>query len=281
MGTNLNSSWEKIQQGVSDVERLICQKEYNASMIKARQTLEFMVNLLADRAGLTDAADLKARIDTLYQSRLINKNTCERYHKIRIIGNKAAHEGDANAYNANQAYHMLSQEVYAFADIRTPQKGSRPAPASARRTPTPSAAAQRSAATRSRRRQAQQAPGFTVYDLLKLLIPILCIILVFCIVRLVRPGKGGSQPTAEPTVSTSEPRPDETTAASETEAAVKVYKTSDVLNVRPEPNTTSDRIGQLDAGTTVEYIGTYDDTWSIIRYNDREAYVASQYLTTE
>ncbi|MDD3253577.1 MAG: DUF4145 domain-containing protein [Lachnospiraceae bacterium] len=283
MGTNLNSSWEKIQQGVSDVERLICQKEYNASMIKARQTLEFMVNLLAERAGFTETADLKTQIDTLYQNRLISKNTCERYHKIRIIGNKAAHEGDANAYNANQAYHTLSQEVYAFADLRTaPQKGSRPAATTTRRTASPSTVTQRSSATRSRRRQAHRAPGFTVYDLLKLLIPILCIVLVFCIVRLVRPGKGGSQPTAEPTTSMSESTPTETTAAPETETeATQVYKTSTVLNVRPEPNTTSERIGQLDAGTTVEYVGTYDDTWAIIRYNDQEAYVASQYLTTE
>ena len=33
-----------------------------------------------------------------------------------MIGNKAAHEGDSNAYSANQAYHMLSQEVYTFSD---------------------------------------------------------------------------------------------------------------------------------------------------------------------
>ena len=45
MANNTNTSWERIQQGVSDTERLIGQKEYNASMIKARQTLEFMVKL--------------------------------------------------------------------------------------------------------------------------------------------------------------------------------------------------------------------------------------------
>ena len=28
-----------------------------------------------------------------------------------MIGNKAIHEGDNSAYNANQAHHLLSQEV--------------------------------------------------------------------------------------------------------------------------------------------------------------------------
>ena len=41
-GTN---SWEKIQSGVRDTERLIGQKKYNMAMIKARQTLEFMVKI--------------------------------------------------------------------------------------------------------------------------------------------------------------------------------------------------------------------------------------------
>ena len=119
-----NSSWDKIQQGVKDTERLIVQREYNASMIKARQTLEFMVKNLADQAGIMDESDLKGMIDMLYENRWISKATCEHYHKIRMIGNKAAHEGDANAYSANQAYHMLSQEVYTFADdYRNVKKG--------------------------------------------------------------------------------------------------------------------------------------------------------------
>ena len=63
-----NSSWDKIQQGVKDTERLIVQREYNASMIKARQTLEFMVKNLADQAGIMDESDLKGMIDMLYET---------------------------------------------------------------------------------------------------------------------------------------------------------------------------------------------------------------------
>ena len=127
MAMNGNSSWDKIQQGVKDTERLIVQREYNASMVKARQTLEFMVKNLADQAGIMDESDLKGMIDVLYENRWISKTTCEHYHKIRMIGNKAAHEGDSNAYSANQAYHMLSQEVYTFADdYRNAKKGRKP-----------------------------------------------------------------------------------------------------------------------------------------------------------
>ena len=127
MAMNGNSSWDKIQQGVKDTERLIVQREYNASMVKARQTLEFMVKNLADQVGIMDESDLKGLIDVLYENRWISKTTCEHYHKIRMIGNKAAHEGDSNAYSANQAYHMLSQEVYTFADdYRNVKKGRKP-----------------------------------------------------------------------------------------------------------------------------------------------------------
>lgn len=301
MGTNINSSWEMIQQGVKDTERLIGQRDYNASMIKARQTLEFMVKLLAERAGITDDGDLKDMIDVLYQNRWINKTTCEHYHKIRIIGNKAAHEGDTNAYNANQAYHMLSQEVYTFAnDYRGAQRGTRPVQGAraAQGGSRPSQGARQtqgarqaqgarrpasSASTRSRRRQPQKRAGFTVYDLLKLLVPVLCIILLFCVVKLVKPGKDAKETTAEPT-STVETVAEEPTTAPETEPATQapvVYKTTSVLNVRPQPNTEDARIGQLEAGATVEFVRTHDEKWAVIMYNGQEAYVASEYLTAQ
>ncbi len=39
--------WEKIQKNVQETERLMGQKKYNQSMIKARQTLEYMVKLIS------------------------------------------------------------------------------------------------------------------------------------------------------------------------------------------------------------------------------------------
>ena len=57
MGTSENNSqstWEKIQTGVRDTERLLGQKKYNLAMIRARQTLEFMVKSMCDRAGIME-----------------------------------------------------------------------------------------------------------------------------------------------------------------------------------------------------------------------------------
>lgn len=390
MANNTNTSWERIQQGVSDTERLIGQKEYNASMIKARQTLEFMVKLLSERAGLDDGCDLKTQIDLLYQNRWISKSACEHYHKIRIIGNAAVHDGDSNAYSANQAYHMLSQEVYAFTDSknagRTTGRSFQPskaAPASGRYgsgssqnnpaarygsgqssstgrygsspsqssstgrcgsspSQSPSAGrygsgssqnspasrygsassqvgaqilsgasstqAGRSASSRStqparssqkarssqnnrrssspsRRRTPQKRQTITLYDLLKLLVPVLCIILLFFVIRLFKPGEDTKDTTAATTPpveymteSTSADAVPDTTAA---DNAAPVYKTTDTLNVRSQPNTDGERIGQLAAGTTVEYIRAHDSEWAVILYNGQEAYVASQYLSAE
>lgn len=377
MANNTNTSWERIQQGVSDTERLIGQKEYNASMIKARQTLEFMVKLLSERAGLDDGCDLKTQIDLLYQNRWISKSACEHYHKIRIIGNAAVHDGDSNAYSANQAYHMLSQEVYAFTDSKnagrttgrsfqpskaapasgryssgssqnnpaarygsgqsssTGRYGSSPSqspsagrygsgssqnspasrygsasaqggaqilsgasstqagrPASSRSTqPARSSQGARSSqnnrrsSSPSRRRTPQKRQTITLYDLLKLLVPVLCIILLFFVIRLFKPGEDTKDTTAATTPSAefmTEPSsadavPDTTAAGN----AAPVYKTTDTLNVRSQPNTDGERIGQLAAGTTVEYIRAHDAEWAVILYNGQEAYVASQYLSAE
>ena len=390
MANNTNTSWERIQQGVSDTERLIGQKEYNASMIKARQTLEFMVKLLSERAGLDDGCDLKTQIDLLYQNRWISKSACEHYHKIRIIGNAAVHDGDSNAYSANQAYHMLSQEVYAFTDSknagRTTGRSFQPskaAPASGRyssgssqnnpaarygsgqssstgrygsspsQSPSagrynsgsaqgPSAgrygsgSAQNSPASRygsasaqggaqilsgasstqagrsassrstqpvrssqgnrssqnnrrssspSRRRTPQKRQTITLYDLLKLLVPVLCIILLFFVIRLFKPGEDTKDTTAATTPSTEfmtePPSADAVPDTTAADNAAPVYKTTDTLNVRSQPNTDGERIGQLAAGTTVEYIRAHDGEWAVILYNGQEAYVASQYLSAE
>lgn len=100
MGTTANtgqSTWEQIHGGVRETERLIGQKNYNLAMVKARQTLEYMVKCLCERYGILETGLLEM-IDALYSAGKISKTTCEHYHKIRTIGNKAIHEGDNSAY---------------------------------------------------------------------------------------------------------------------------------------------------------------------------------------
>ena len=48
------TSWQQIQQGVKEAERLIVSKDYNLVMVKARQILECMVRCLAEKACLVD-----------------------------------------------------------------------------------------------------------------------------------------------------------------------------------------------------------------------------------
>ena len=68
-----NSPWERIQQGVTETERLIGQKQYNMAMIKSRQTLEIMVKCLAEKALILDGSDMSEIIDQLYESKWITK----------------------------------------------------------------------------------------------------------------------------------------------------------------------------------------------------------------
>lgn len=264
--TETTSSWEKIRQGVKDAEKLIGQKQYNLSMVRSRQTLEYMVQCLAEKACLV-AGDLSVTIDELYQGQWISKTTCEHYHKIRMLGNKAVHEGGENAYDANQAYHLLSQEVYTFANDYTGKKS------------RPSGSRPSSSSTRSRKKSPKGGVSIGPNELLRILIAILCVIFVIAIFNLLKPEKKVEVETTAPTT-TEEVLP-ETTAAPETmadTAPAPVYKTTTVLNVRSEPSTTASKLGQLSADTIVDYVGPQDDEWAIITFNGTQAYVSSQYL---
>ena len=146
----------------------------------------------------------------------------------------------------------------------------------------PVKATDRAAPAAPRRREAGNVPEARVppfpYTLLKLLVPVLCIVLLLLVVKLAKPEsrtKETEGPTAVETMEATE------ASQEETESSGPVYRTTDVLNVRPEPSTSSERIGQLNAGVTVEYVRAYDSDWAVILYNGKEAYVASQYLTAE
>ncbi|MDO4788796.1 MAG: DUF4145 domain-containing protein [Johnsonella sp.] len=296
--SDATNSWTYIQDGVRETERLIGQKQYNLAMLKARQTLESMVKQLSEKYNLPPS-DLADTIDDLYKAHAVSKATCEHYHKIRIIGNKAAHENDNNAYNASTAYHLLSQEVYTFANDYSPRKRVRPAGrsttheskesrqrAAAPRSPRSSDRMQRSPARSSRQRNNIYLP-----DLLKFIIPVLLIIFVIVIVKSCfiskkeKTAETNTQTAATETTATIEEtttRPPETTEAESSSAAEElVYKTTSSLRVRNAPSTDADVLNVLPAGTTIVFIKKYDDKWTVINYNGAQAYVASEYLSTE
>lgn len=294
MGRTENPSiWEKIQRNVQETERLIGQKKYNLAMIKARQTMEYMVKLHCDKAGIVESTP-DTMIRELYGGKWISKSTAEHYLQILSIGEQAAKDGDNGAFNANQAYHLLSQEVYAFSNSDKPERTRRSArEASVSRGSDSSRAASSRAAgsrtsssrvvpqSRSRRRQRN---GLNSLDLLKLLIPIVLIIVLIFLIRILAPKDTPTEETSTAPVTTEAPTtmaPTEPETTEEETAAPVVYRTTDVLNVRSGPSTNDERIGKLDAGASIEVIGDYDETWAIIIYNGQEAYVSKDYLTLE
>ena len=298
MGKMENSGiWEQIQKSVQETERLMGQKKYNLSMIKARQTMEFMVKLQCDKAGIVEGAP-ENMIRELYEGKWISKSTAEHYMQILDLGNKATKDGDNSAYNATQAHHVLAQEIYAFvdADKVKPRRSSasRQTAKSSdgstrqRQSATSAAASATSAARTSRTsggsKKSKKSSGLKQEDLLKLLIPIALIIVLIFLIKVLTPDKDPTNettPAAQITVEQQQTDAVETTPA-ETETvmdAAVTYKTTTTLNVRSGPSTDAERIGKFDPDKTVEFVRDHDDFWAVILYNGQEAYVAKEYLT--
>lgn len=301
------TSWQQIQQGVKEAERLMARKEYNLVMVRARQVLEYMVRCMAERACLVEG-DLSDTIDQLYEGRWINKGTKDNYHTIRILGNKAVHEGDDAAYDANQAFQLLTQEVYVFANEFTGGHTSRPAAgaraASARQAPRQGSSGARSASGRnSQRNPSRTAPRSgssrqagqrkkkrrrvsPVVYIWRLLIPVLVIILLVVVIKVLMPGKEkeADKTTAAPTVTTAPAEPAPTPAPEpetepETEPPVESYRIKgNSVNVRSEPSTSGRILVQLSNGTEVVYVKRYDNDWAVINYDGQEAYVSSKFI---
>ena len=314
--SDIANTWDKIRQGVKDAEMLITQKKYNLSMVQSRQVLELMVDYLCNAASFSEE-DLASSIDTLYESEWISKTTCEHYHKIRMLGNKAVHEGNDNGYDANQAYHLLSQEVYTFAnDYKKGRSGGGPAaggPAprggssgsgrQGTRDPRARSSAGRNSSrnsgrrssgsrnsksqgNRSRRRPKPSGFSLTPVDLIRLGLLLAVVLVIALTVRLITPKKPEEDETSSSSSLPVETTLPETVAPTTTPPAetmadttpAPVYKTSSALNVRSEPSTAGEILTVLEIGTIVDYVEDYDDEWTIINYNGVQAYVSSQYL---
>ncbi len=337
MGTTDNSLWIKIQQGLRETEALMNQKQYNMVMIKARQTLEYMIHFLAEKALIVET-DLADSIDQLYEGRFISQTVKDHYHRIRVLGNKAVHEGNDSPYDASEACKLISVEVTAFTNaFHKSNQGSqaqKPRTAGVQAAPIASrAGSQRTAATADEPRRAgtpqrantgssrrapqssgsrpgQRPPQGTAprndrrpapqnrsrrriknkrSDMSGLLKPLLIFLLLFVVVLIIVkliPGKDkknetvpteiSSEVTSEP-ISTTEEVVTEP-AQTETEPP-KVYTTKSKLNVRSKPASDSTKLGSLASGTVVEYVETYDDKWTVITFEGKQAYVATEFLT--
>lgn len=278
--TDKGSSWDKIRQGARDAETLFEQKKYNLSLMKCRQVVEYMVRSQCEKARILEP-DLAASIDSLYQNRFITKTTCEHYHKIRMLGNRAVHEGSDNAYDANQAVQLMKQEVNTF--FGGPSRETQ-APPRRRQTAAPAPSRSSSSAHKSRKRS-ERNNGFSSTDLMRFFVVIVVVVVLIALIRFIVPDKEKNTETSSAiTTESSMPQtetPTEPETMTETTAAPLYRVNADLLNVRADPSTSGRKLGGLTMGAAVEYLGDYDDEWAIILYEGAEAYVAKQYLIQE
>jgi hypothetical protein len=114
-------SRETIRDGVQEIEQLIGRQKYHEAMIRAGEILKLMVDILCAQEDIPDGS-LIERIDELENHGVIDKNTYERYNRIRMIASRAKHENDNSAYSANQIHRLLAEEVYAFSGLDDAQK---------------------------------------------------------------------------------------------------------------------------------------------------------------
>ena len=199
-GTN---SWEKIQSGVRDTERLIGQKKYNMAMIKARQTLEFMVKCLCEKSGVMEG-NLIDMIDGLYDDGIISKTTCEHYHKIRTIGNKAIHEKTTAPtmpirpiiFSHRRFTHLPTTTTNGGVNLhRLHQRG-------AGRMNHRAGAPPQGGSSSRRRRVQSSGPSFDAGSIIKPLLLIAIIVVLIFIIKMIHPGKEKVPETTAPAVST-------------------------------------------------------------------------------
>lgn len=328
MGTTDNSFWARIQQGLSETGNLMTQKQYNIAMIKARQTLEYMVNYLGEKALIVEG-DLADSIDQLYEGQFISQTAKDHYHRIRMLGNKAVHEGNDSPYDANEIFQLLTKEVNdlsssmngrkrsavttaqrpsavktASTTQKNPVQGSGRSRSQASRNGKPQAGSSRTSTSRNshrtshrtaskhstgsstHKRSRRRSPNreFDAFGLLKpALIFLVLLVLALICVKLI-PGKDNTKETTAPELSTeatTEAMPTQT-STEETEPETdppKIYTTKSKLNVRSQPSTDGPLLGSLAPGTVVDHVETYDDKWSIITFEGKQAYIATEFLT--
>lgn len=141
----------------------------------------------------------------------------------------------------------------------------------------------RNSSGRLRRRRGFE---WNLYNIMKFLIPITCLILLLILVNIIR--NGSSKTTIETTAAPTEAAVEttvapletipETTAVPESSAVSSVWVTTTGVKVRTEPNTNCEVLEVLDAGVQVTYKGTPNDEWIMIDYNGRDAYVNKQFV---
>ena len=114
---NVRELQQRAEQGLMEIAGLISKREYNLSMVRSRQFMERLIRDYAEDASLT-YTDLADAIEQLYQARRLTREQRDAFHNIRIIGNKAVHEGDSDPQDAQDAYYLLKGQLEAYLNAK-------------------------------------------------------------------------------------------------------------------------------------------------------------------
>ena len=300
--TNSMEMKELTDNGLMEIAGLTSRREYNLSLVKSRQLAEQLVKSYAEEKNIEYTA-LADTIEALFQNGCIDRTSRDAFHSIRVYGNKAVHEGDNDAEDAQKAYYLLKNEVQTYMSHksvsvdRTPvrvdrnqvsnrrpafsedgnailgrsvngrevgqatdQQRARKQRTSGGRSSGRTENSPRSGSQAAARRSTVSEPagGFSIYDLLRILIPVLAVILLVIIIRSLLPSKKPQATTtaASAAVETTaeEETPEETEP--ETEATTEAPKSFEYrikgngVNIRYADN--QDRVyTQLSNGTAI------------------------------
>lgn len=296
-----------------ELAEIITKREYNWGLVRTRQFTEELVRRLCEEAGIayTTMAD---SIEALYQGGFIDEASRVNLHGVRVLGNKAVHEGDNDEGDAKNAYYMYREELQKAGGKqrkvsyeRTPVQYSRPGrednddterSVSARNERRGEDIDIRMAGGRKRpapKKQKQKSSG-GVYGVLKWVIPALVgILLIILIISLVRSASNKPAET-EPETTTMESLMEEETTTEEktteapteppTTAAPDVYRIKGSnVRIRFANDTTREHdkfedgtvIGPVEDFGQLEISGrTYD--FVKFRYQDKDLIVCKDYI---
>ncbi len=295
--TNSMEMKEFTDNGLMEIAGLTSRREYNLSLVKSRQLAEQLVKSYAAEKNIEYTA-LADTIEALFQNGVIDRTSRDAFHNIRVYGNKAVHEGDNDAEDAQKSYYLLKNEVQTFMSHksvsvdRTPVRVDRSQISGRRQALSETGRAargeqdqqrerkERGGAGRSTGREGGNRPrsqaaarqtgsrepagGFSIYDLLRILIPILAVVLLVIIIRSLLPSKKPAEttttaPAAVETTAEAGESPEETEdVPPETTTEAKAYEyriKGNGVNIRYADN--QDRVyTQLSNGTA---IGTVEE----------------------
>ncbi len=91
----------------------------------------------------------------------------------------------------------------------------------------------------------------------------------------------GTEQTPETEQTTETEKEPETETETVPEVQPEVVYTTDTVNIRAKADANSEVIDKVEAGTALTRVGTTDNGWSKLEYNNTECYVKSEYVTTQ